>query len=128
MLRNSRLAIFAFTIFFFLAGALTAYVRCLENAGSLWNQSEIGNAEDDESYSDTEFLHCPDDLKAYANGQLTNLKKQNSKVKQGTNYVAASCSKPAEHAFASGISAGLSPSLFPYRLVSLYQFNVVYRI
>jgi len=123
MFRKSRSAILIVAFFFFLTGTLTAYVRCLENVGSLSDRPEAGNAEDEKPYSDTASLHCPDDLKAYATGQLT---RQN--YKDETNYIAVSRSRPAEPPFISGISAGRSPSFFPYRLVPLYQCNVVYRI
>jgi len=126
MFRKSRLAIFGFTFFFFLTGALTA--NCLEDSGRPWNQSEVGNAGDRKSRSDTESLHCPDDLKVYATGQPAKLSKHKSNVKQATDGIAVSSSIAAAHPFAPRISILASPSPFPYRLIPVYQFNVVYRI
>ena len=127
MFRKSRCVLTA-VLFFFLTGTLTAYGRCLEDSRSSWNQwSEIENGENERSRSDTESLHCPDDLRAYATGKLTNLNKQQSKVKQEANHLATSCTKLADP-FTSRISLVSSLSLSPYRLVPVYQLKVVYRI
>jgi len=126
MFRRSRVVIFTATVFFFLTAVLAASVRCLEDSGNLTTESQIGQAKADESQGSRDSLHCVDDSKAYATGQLTKLSKHKSNAKHVTEHVAAS-SKLADPS-TSRISVASSPSLSPYRLVPVYQLKVVYRI
>ena len=126
MFPKSRLIILTAALFFFLTADLTASVRCLDDWASIAEQSGTGSAENSESDSDAGSLHCPDYLKAYALGNLTNLRTQETDLKE-QNHAAVSCSNPS-YPFTSRISVASSPSLSPYRLVPVYQLKVVYRI
>lgn len=123
--RSSRLATFTVAFFFLVTGALTAYARCLENSGNLPHHSEIGNTADAGLVSNTESLYCPDALKAYAIGQQIKFDQEKStRIEMIADHGAAGLLLATGYPFASGLFS----SLLPYRLLPVYQFNVVYRI
>ncbi len=125
MLGNSRLAIFAFTFLFFLAGAWSAYARCFDDWREFHSQTQLINADKEESHSDAESLHCPENVKAYATGQASDFTKSASLSGEAANNAPLNCLKPETHPH---LSPGHSLSPFPYRSVPIYKLNAVYRI
>jgi hypothetical protein len=126
MYRRPRLVILSVAILVFLAGAVSAYARCVEPQGPLAEQSNLRNRLDEGSHSHGQSVHCPEDLKAYAIGQAANLKKPESNPKQELVDAARSCLKSPHYTPVTLRS--LFPSLSPYRVVPLYHLTLVYRI
>lgn len=127
MFRRSRLAIFAFSLFFLQAGLLDAYVRCLEASwSSVGDRSERPKSIQN-SVSDDEVSHCAEDWSAHRTIASPHLLKKDVRTDwaQPISFVAADHINLPGH---SGRPFVLLLSQFLYPSIAVYQAKVVYRI
>lgn len=131
MFRISRLAILAFSFFFFQAGLLEAYVRCLEVRSSVEDRSERVKNSIQNSASDDEMSHC-EDWSAHPIIAAPHSFKKDPR----TDPVQIIKSQPvivvaADHTNWSGWSVRLFVAVlsqFLYPSIAIYQAKGVYRI
>jgi len=132
MSRKSRLAVLAVVFFFFHAGLIGAYVRCLDVWPNSGHHLEIVRAGIQNSNSDHGIFHCPEDAKAYRLVQAQHSTKKDPRTERekatGSKLVSAVVTGYANLTNYSGppFAPWLSP--FPYPSIAIYQAKVVYRI
>jgi hypothetical protein len=130
MFRKSRLAVLAFIFFFFHAGLVGAYVRCIEAWQSFEDHSATTRYSIQNSNSDDEALHCPDEWNPYRLNQAQHSAKKKSRtdrVKSGAlSFIVIGYTKLGSYSAQPFAPPLLCPFLYPS--IAIYQSKVVYRI
>lgn len=131
MLRITRSAILAVLMFFFHAGLVEAYARCLEVWPNSGGHSETAKSSIQESRVDYEELHCPEEWNHYRLIRAQHSVKKDprtNRVKANGSLLSFSVAGYVNPGRYSGqrFALLLSPILYPS--IAIYQAKVVYRI
>lgn len=125
MSRRSCLANTGITCLVLLTMAVTEYVRCTEDSGSLLHKHGIEVGEPVDGASEHESLHCPTGRQLYAVGRRAIETQRFSAGQEPVSEIDGVLNTNDDSFIPENLEF---PAMFPYRLVPLYQFTVVYRI